>query len=507
MKYFILLPAILLLAGGPTRFLAADTQDEVQSMTRFLEPGPYDDFITSRASIAMSSPDYPLTPGDRYKVNFFKDGSPLVLTLTVLPDFTIDLGELGTLDVRGMKLPEFRKIVEGRLRTDMPGSFPALSLASPGLFTFHITGEVVEKTDLVGWGLSRLSDVLKDRLTPFASLRDVEIHDADGNIRILDLFMARRAGKSEFDPYIKGGDKVLVKRTQREVTISGEVRRPGTYQLKASESLQDVIEFYGDGFTTLADQKRIHLKRPITEDSPLGESIYLIISAREDYPSPVIRHLDKIIVNSIIEKRANVFFEGAILLRPGAVNTPGETEVTNRVRYTFTPGTRISTAVMDLRDSFTQVSDLANAYIRRLDNFEKKNIPVNIENLLLRQSDTQDIALENGDFIIIPFRQFFVTVAGAVPKPGRFPYVPDRNWKYYVNLAGGIDKNRNSDDLAEITSINEKVKSKEDFIEPEDKINVATNDIVYNFSRLLSVIGHVASVVTMVLGVVVVFFF
>ncbi|MFZ5981121.1 MAG: ligand-binding protein, partial [Candidatus Zixiibacteriota bacterium] len=171
------------------------------------------------------------------------------------------------------------------------------------------------------------------------------------------------------------------------------------------------------------------------------------------------------------------------------------------------PGTKISTAVKDLRDSFTQVSDLANAYVKRSDGTDIVNIPVNIENLLLLRTDVQDIELKNGDFIIIPFRQYFVTVAGAVMHPGRYPYVPDRTWKYYVNLAGGIDKSRNSKEAAEITSKNERIRSKEDFIEPEDKIYVETNDFIHNFSRSLGVVGHIASVITMILGVIAIFGF
>jgi hypothetical protein len=271
--------------------------------------------------------------------------------------------------------------------------------------------------------------------------------------------------------------------------------------------MREVVEFYGDGFTPLADTKHVLMDRPVSPDTPLGSAIYFDFSSSGNFPDREIRHMDRVVVNSILDNRAVVFFEGAVDIRKDQVRSPADYEVTNRVRYSFTPGIRISTAIHDLKDSFTQVSDLANAYIRRIKGGENLTIPVNIEDLLLRKTDSQDVELANGDFVIIPFRQYFVTVAGAVMSPGRYPYVPDRTWKYYVNLAGGIDKNRNSKEAVEISSKSEEKREKTDFIEPEDKIYVESNDFVYRFSRVLGVVGHIASVVTMVLGVIAIFGF
>jgi len=47
-----------------------------------------------------------------------------------------------------------------------------------------------------------------------------------------------------------------------------------------------------------------------------------------------------------------------------------------------------------------------------------------------------------------------VTVAGAVAVPGRYPYIPDRDWSYYINLAGGFNPERNSSEKVTITDLN-----------------------------------------------------
>ncbi|HZK19879.1 MAG TPA: ligand-binding protein, partial [Treponemataceae bacterium] len=95
-----------------------------------------------------------------------------------------------------------------------------------------------------------------------------------------------------------------------------------------------------------------------------------------------------------------------------------------------------------------------------------------------------------------PFRQYFVTVAGAVLKPNRFPYIPDRNWEYYVALAGGVDKNKNTNDSVAITDITGKKIRKNDVITPETIINVKTNSFLFYFNQYAPVVTTILSIIT-----------
>ena len=83
--------------------------------------------------------------------------------------------------------------------------------------------------------------------------------------------------------------------------------------------------------------------------------------------------------------------------------------------------------------------------------------------------------MEADDILVVPFKQFFVTVSGAVKVPGRYAYVPDRTWDYYVSLAGGYNENINSPETIEIKTINGKELSIDDFILPETTITAPSN--------------------------------
>ena len=110
-------------------------------------------------------------------------------------------------------------------------------------------------------------------------------------------------------------------------------------------------------------------------------------------------------------------------------------------------------------------------------------------------------AVERNDVLIVPFRQYFVTVAGAVAAPGRCPYIPDRSWEYYVALAGGFVRERNSWESVAIKDISGKAMKKGDPITPETTITARTNAGLYYFNQYAPVVTTLLSIVTAFISV------
>jgi protein involved in polysaccharide export with SLBB domain len=94
-----------------------------------------------------------------------------------------------------------------------------------------------------------------------------------------------------------------------------------------------------------------------------------------------------------------------------------------------------------------------------------------------------------------------VTVAGAVVKPGRYPYIPDREWDYYIALAGGFVPDRNLAESVIIVDIGGKRLKKMDTITPETIITARTNHALYFFNQYAPVITTLASIITTVISV------
>jgi protein involved in polysaccharide export with SLBB domain len=155
-----------------------------------------------------------------------------------------------------------------------PLSGVQLVLTQPGLFRVFVNGEVSAAAEVSTWGLARLSS-LTNHITPQASIRNVSIKSANGQVRIYDLFKAERTGDLSQNPYLRPDDVITFNRLERKVTIRGAVERPGAYQLLSGENLQDLIDSYAYGITPLADKTRMELVRYVGTSSISGEKIAL----------------------------------------------------------------------------------------------------------------------------------------------------------------------------------------------------------------------------------------
>jgi protein involved in polysaccharide export with SLBB domain len=104
--------------------------------------------------------------------------------------------------------------------------------------------------------------------------------------------------------------------------------------------------------------------------------------------------------------------------------------------------------------------------------------------------------LEPNDTLVIPFQQYFVTVAGAVVNPGRYPYIPDRNWEYYIAMAGGFKKNENTFKKVRIWGIEGQEMNKNSIISPEAVINAETNSFLYHFNQVAPILTTTLGIIT-----------
>lgn len=126
----------------------------------------------------------------------------------------------------------------------------------------------------------------------------------------------------------------------------------------------------------------------------------------------------------------------------------------------------------------------------------EERIPLDLNPMLYDSSYRSEYSVERNDVLLVPFRQYFVTVAGSVVRPDRYPYIPDRSWDYYVALAGGFVKERNTFEAVDIRDIGGKKLRKTDPITPETVITARTNSGLYYFNQYAPVITTLLSIVS-----------
>jgi len=359
-----------------------------------------------------------------------------------------------------------------------------------------INGEVKAVAEINAWPLRRLSAIIQDHLTAYSSHRFIQVTSVDGKTTSYDLFQASRFGDLSQNPYIRSGETITVPRLARRVTITGDVERPGTYELSEGENLKELIEYYGSGLTPKADTSRIAISHYVTEETKLSVSEYVNASAIEE--NKALANLDTVEIYSYTKLKPVVFFEGAI-----RTSEEGNLTASNRSILSFDENTKYSYLIRHNSGLFSSATaNLSKAYVLR----KGEAIPLDVAEILYDSDYDSDLIVEPFDTLIIPFRQLFVTVAGAVKAPGRFPYIPDRTAEYYIGLAGGVDPDRNSIvSTSKIIDLEGKSLKFDAMITPECTITVPTNSITYFFSKYAPYITTAASAISATVSVIALF--
>ncbi len=461
--------------------------------------------------LAMSVPNYLVTAGDIYTLAFVMGTNAVSYNLAVDSTYRIRVANLGVIDASGKTFVELKRQVENLVSKNYPMSGVQFVLSSAATFKVTIKGEVVSTTEKNAWALTRLSELFKeeDLLTRYSSKRNVVITSANGKTKTYDLFKADRFGDMDQDPYLRPNDVITINRFQRTATIKGTVERPGTYELLEGENLKDLVEVYGGGLAPLADTTRIEVTHMSTEAEKTGETTY--VSQKDVEENYKIEPYDTIYIPTYKDLRPSIFIEGAVITSSEITSseitsseitsseiTSDDLRNTNRLTVTFSAGEKYTSFVRSHSKWFSSsVADTANSYIVR----GSEQIPLDVYKIVYDQNFESDETLQSNDTLVIPFKQYFVSVSGAVKVPGRYPYIPDRGWEYYISLAGGFVKTENSRQKIVIKNIDGKNMSKSDPITPETTIEAVTNSGLYYFNLYAPIITTLIGTISTALSI------
>ena len=468
------------------------TKIDITKFSNVKKTGVSEDLnLVPDAQVAMSREDYPVTAGDIYTLAFSVGSSPVTYSIPLDSSYKLRIANLGVINAKGLTFLELKEQVTKIVQKNYPMGGVQFVLTAPAVFTVSVTGEVVETVEKNIWALVRLSSFVDKSFTDYSSLRKITVQSADGESKDYDLFKAARYGDLSQDPFLRPGDKIIVNKIDRKVAVDGAVRRPGDYELLAGENLKALIDLYGDGLTPFSDLSRIELSRLITEKDSAGEKIYL---SKENYENDFeLLCYDYVEISSLVDLSPHVFVEGAI--SDGVTDETVKLEnsnVSKKISFSFSEGEDYAFFIRKNKDILTEVSDLQNAYIIR----DGEKIALNLMPILYDATYYAKVEMKNNDTLLIPFKQFFVSVSGAVYLPGRYPYIPDRTWDYYIGLAGGFIKEKNAGEAIVITDVNGKKHKKSEFIQPEMMIEAKANSGLYYFNQYAPIITTILSAVS-----------
>lgn len=251
---------------------------------------------------------------------------------------------------------------------------------------------------------------------------------------------------------------------ERTLTINGEVLNPGDYQYAANTTIEDLVMQAG-GLKDGASTVKVDVSRRIVDSKALksGDEIAktysfslkdgFVVDGQQGF---VLEPYDIVEV-----RRSPGFHMPKNVMVEGEVNFEGN--------YTLAKKNQRLSDVIKAAGGVTDQAYVAGARLERLMTDQEKTQRQTIIRLAQQQSDERDsirldqlmmsdtypvgihldkaldnpggdddLVLREGDRLVVPEYNGTVRVSGRVMYPNTVAYNPGKNYKYYVNLAGGF---------------------------------------------------------------------
>ena len=307
--------------------------------------------------------------------------------------------------------------------------------------------------------------------TKSGSLRDIQLIRNGRLVTSIDFYNYLLSGDTSGDVRLQIDDIIFIPPRGKTVTLLGQVKREGVYELNEEEALLDLIKISGGlkktAFIDRAQIDRIipfsertdELKNRLIEDFSLKD----ILNNKD---SLSLRDEDKIQVFSIKDQHHNVVFIGG-----SSVTRPG--------RYELIEDMLVSDLI-DISGGLSRNTYYDKAYVKRLsqEDFKDELLSINLQEAL-KNNPEHNLKLKLMDRLqifsydeMIP--EYSIEILGHVKKPGKYQLLKNMTIYDVLFIYGGfIDKEwreKTFGSRVELTRLDTNNNSRKTFIFDLDSI-------------------------------------
>jgi polysaccharide biosynthesis/export protein len=345
-------------------------------------------------------------------------------------------------------------------------------------------------------GQAHLRDAiyLSGGVTPDASLDSAQLFrtEGDGTLRILSVDLRQALDGNPVDNLVlQSRDRILVHRNPAQVEaptvyIKGEVAKPGRYPLPSNMRVADLVRVAGgptrSAFLDTADltrfaastapghsSERLEVKlaavlsgdssedvplrngdvltiRQIAQWSDLGSSV----TVRGEVQHPASYGIEPGERLSSVLKRSGGFTQqaypyGAVLIRREVreLEMTSHIELVNRVKNEESYLKTLPEADPDQKNAKLTAIAQVETTLQQLEATPPIgrvviHLPADMKSLDKLANTSADVALRDGDELVIPKKANYVLVSGQVFNPTAVSYLPGRSARWYLSQSGGL---------------------------------------------------------------------
>lgn len=388
--------------------------------------------LTFAPNLNLPTPeDYVLGPQDVLIVDLW-GATQQYMELEVSPEGTVRPDKLAPIYVNGLTIENASEKIINRLSEinsglkseegNAPTIFHQVSLGNIRTITINVVGEVARPSLYSLPSLATVYTALHAAGGPTeaGTFRDIKLVRDNKIISSIDIYSFLTSGVRSGDLTLRNGDVIIVRPSQFQVELDGEVRRPGLFELKEEERFINLLEYAG-GFKNTAFKSRVTVKRNGVKEREIVDV------DSEEFESFVPNDGDLFEISGILDRFSNrVIINGAVL-REG--------------EYQLTEGLTVKQLIKKA-DGLRGDAYRTRATIYRTgEDFSQSTVSFNLGALM--DGSQSDIALLREDVVRITSiydlrEEYIVSISGEVQEEGVWPFFNQMTVKDLIVLAKGL---------------------------------------------------------------------
>lgn len=380
--------------------------------------------LTFSPSLNIPTPkNYVLGAGDEIFIDVW-GASEQNYQLTVSPEGRIIIPRVGPIYINGYTVESAKRKILGRLKQIYAGldsnTFAEVSLGQTRTIQVSLIGEVKSPGTYTMSGFATAMNALYYCNGPNenGSLRQIDIFRNGKLFATLDIYELL-VGSGYEDIYLRDQDLIIVRPYLNRVTISGEVKNPGIFEIVPGESLGTILGYAG-GVTSNAFINNIMVRRNDGDNKTISTII------KSEIDTFQIQGGDEIFISNIRQEYKNrVQIEGAVV-RGGEYQLEENMDLKSLIKIT---GGLTGDAFMD-----------RSLVIRMNPDYSLTNYTLSLRDIM---SGDEKFILQSNDYIKIQSirdlrETYYITIEGEVNSPGRLPYIENMVAEDVILMADGF---------------------------------------------------------------------
>ena len=370
--------------------------------------------------------NYIVGPGDGLSINV-TGANVKEINEVISPEGKVLLEYAGYVTLSGLTLEDATKKIKNTLARIYPalnsgGSNVNVTISNIRSIRITVTGEAEFPGDYVLTAQAGFFNVLylSNGPTTNGSLRKIDLIRNNKVIDSIDFYGFLQNGLLDKNIRLQDQDVIRFRPVYKRITFSGEVVRPGIYELLDNETLATALQYAGS-FKPAAIKDVAKLVRYDVRNMSLKDV------AAADFETILPKNGDSVFVDKILD-----VYNNRVVLE-GAVYRPGSYELSNQLSVG---------ALLKKADGVIETAFLNRGYIKRnIPGAEPALLSFDVKKVL--NGTANDIELYKNDTITIASidgiqNKLTVSLGGAVKNPGVYTYRRGMQLEDLLLMANGF---------------------------------------------------------------------